>query len=320
MLLIITAKCVKHIGLVFCCSLLVVMSFAQAPLAEPFVYANVARNGQNMPVVHRNIEVQLSILKGSGTGQVIYQENHLTPTGYFGEFEVAIGNGEVQSGGLDKIDWSQGHYFLKAAVDTDGGTNFETVKVQRLDVPYGLYAKSCGLSSEDGGHRKGFKHYIGELYGGGVIFNLWKDSTGSSHGLIVALTDQGDSMAWSDMDTMLIGPAAQSMVNGSGNTVAILAHTDHANSAALVCRNYAGGGYHDWYLPSAGEMDILYYNSANVEKALKIAGNPIGNNIYWSSTEITGNNAWAYARYGGTSNKRAFGKYSSLYIRAIRGF
>ena len=44
----------------------------------------------------------------------------------------------------------------------------------------------------------GFNHYIGEAFGGGVIFHLWKDAGGDEHGLIVATTDTSSSAAWSN--------------------------------------------------------------------------------------------------------------------------
>ena len=34
-----------------------------------------------------------------------------------------------------------------------------------------------------------FTHYIGEQFGGGVIFNLWKDAQGNEHGSIVDIVD-----------------------------------------------------------------------------------------------------------------------------------
>ena len=53
----------------------------------------------------------------------------------------------------------------------------------------------------------GYTNYVGELYGGGVVFYVYK-TAGVEHGLICAVADQGTSTVWSDFSTTLIGTTA----------------------------------------------------------------------------------------------------------------
>jgi hypothetical protein len=57
----------------------------------------------------------------------------------------------------------------------------------------------------------GSSHYVGELYGGGVVFYV--DQTGD-HGLICSMIDLSFSQIWSNNIKILIGQTAQSDWNG----------------------------------------------------------------------------------------------------------
>ncbi len=112
-----------------------------------------------------------------------------------------------------------------------------------------------GLQGEQGAQgiecTKCFKHFIGELYGGGILICVWKID-GNEHGLIASLTDLQYSI-WSNVGDKLIGASAQSPSNGFTNTQAIISQPGHTNSAALICATYNYGGFLDWYLSSLFE-------------------------------------------------------------------
>lgn len=130
--------------------------------------------------------------------------------------------------------------------------------------------------------------HVGSNYGGGIVFYV----DGSGHGLIAAMSDQGTGTTWYD--------------------------------AKKLCNDYRGGGYSDWIMPSADQMELLY-----------LQRNQVGgfNNqwAYWSSTEGDGG-----AAYNGVSvvwfgpPQKAFSAGSiqvhvgvmSLgnFVRAIRSF
>jgi hypothetical protein len=82
--------------------------------------------------------------------------------------------------------------------------------------------------------------------------------------------------------------------------------------AASLCRNYPGGGYADWFLPSQNELVELYKNRYMV--------GGLATKSYWSSTEIFLNsiplayaqNFWGYQGNGYKSDLQ--------YVRAVRAF
>ena len=127
-----------------------------------------------------------------------------------------------------------------------------------------------------------FKHYIGEVFGGGVIFHLWKDENGIENGLIVDTVNLSTSQQWSNVDDALAG--ADSTWDGMANSQAIVNQVGHTDSAAKLCLDSTNGGFNDWYLPSVDEMKILLNNRFNVNKSI--------NNISAQEIELTAN-YWA---------------------------
>ena len=177
-----------------------------------------------------------------------------------------------------------------------------------------------------GGHSG---HYIGESFGGGVIF--WLDETGK-HGLIVSMVDLSATQAWSNVANVLIGPVAQSVWNGPGNSLAIVNQAQHTSSAAKLCLDYVNidygtGIFTDWYLPSTGEARHLANNITQVQKNLETDGNPstivISDGFYWTSSETDPQHAWANSlcttslpgSWVGTTFKSEL-----LFVRAVRAF
>ncbi len=144
---------------------------AQIP-PQGFNYSGVARNSSGQPIASSPIGIQISLLKSSATGTVVYSENHVVNTDAFGLFNLVIGAGSVQSGGISTIDWSVDNYYVKVGLDATGGTNFITMgTTQLLSVPYAMYAKTAGIIA--GGSSNSGKTHV-ELYGD--ITNAQADS------------------------------------------------------------------------------------------------------------------------------------------------
>lgn len=173
-----------------------------------------------------------------------------------------------------------------------------------------------------------FIHYVGEIYGGGVIFEVHKSQNGREHGLIVSLSDQSTEQVWSNVDSVSIGYSAQSEWDGYQNTRSIIRQRNHNISAANICFNFCDGGFHDWYLPSVNEMGLLLEVKFKVNWTLhSIAGatemngeNPY--NSFWTSTESDSEHAWMVEFYLGNpapyfswTLKNTAGR-----VRAIRAF
>jgi hypothetical protein len=116
--------------------------FAQSP--EGFKYQAVVRDASQNILPNQAVGVQITILQGSATGTVVYQETFSSTTNGYGLINLAIGNGTVVSGTFSAIDWSAGPYFIETAIDAAGGTNYAVMGTsQLLSVPYALYSKTA---------------------------------------------------------------------------------------------------------------------------------------------------------------------------------
>jgi len=170
----------------------------------------------------------------------------------------------------------------------------------------------------------GFTHYIGELYGGGIIVSVWK-TEGVEHGLIAALTDQSTALIWTTAayQSTIVPGDATSPTDGLSNSNAIVAQAGAGTTyAAGLCRAYSAtgdGGLYDWYLPSNWELNQCY-NAAFVINTILGATNgfQFDYSYYWSSTESNFINAWSLyfpSNFLSDSNK------SNTYrVRAVRRY
>ncbi len=302
----------KKVFSILAAVLLTASVFAQSP--EKMSYQAVIRNSSDALVTNTQIGLEVNIRQGTTSGTVVYTETQTPTTNANGLVSIEIGGGS----GFNTIDWANGPYFIETKTDPAGGTNYTiTGTSQLLSVPYALYAANAGTATGGGN----FTHYIGEEYGGGVIFHLWKDNAGVEHGLIVALTDQSISQAWSNVTSAEIGTSAQSSWDGLSNSNSIVGQAGHTSSAAKLCLDLVSGGQSDWYLPSIQELNMLWNNYYTVSRALsQISGaTQLSNSVYWSSSEGSSNYAWGFyfsygdSNYGGSKNL-------TYCVRAVRAF
>ena len=157
-------------------------------------------------------------------------------------------------------------------------------------------------------------HYIGESYGGGIVFYVYDNG---QHGLIAATADQSTGMRWyanTYTNTMAL---ADGVGAGRANTAIIIANQgygDGSSYAARVCNEYSvtvgGVTYGDWYLPSKYELNLLYLQKTVV--------GGFANYYYWSSSECNANSAWLQHFY--FSLQDCGNKYVTSYVRAVRAF
>ena len=310
----------KKLFSIFVAVLLTATISAQSP--QKMSYQAVIRNASNNFVVNTVIAMKVSILQGSESGTAVYIETQTPTTNVNGLVSIEIGGGTVVNGNFSTINWANGPYFVKTETDPDGATGGISYTItgtsQLLSVPYALYAVNAGTATGGGN----FTHYIGEQFGGGVIFHLSKDNSGVERGLIVALTDQSTSQAWSNVTSTDIGVSAQSLWDGLSNSNAIVAQAGHTSSAAKLCLDLETGGQSDWYLPSIQELNMLWNNNYTVARALsQISGaTQLTNTYYWSSSEAPGYGAWQFyfGYYRAASN--SYSKTSPYRVRAVRAF
>ncbi|GHU22786.1 hypothetical protein FACS1894172_05080 [Spirochaetia bacterium] len=106
---------------------------------------------------------------------------------------------------------------------------------------------------------------------------------------------------------------------GKKNTQLILAYLEtisETGKAVHICDGRPYGGYTDWFLPSQGELNLMYIN---------LKQNNLGNfqnDWYWSSTEAGSTHAWGQDfGNGNQSGSVPYGaKDKSYLVRVIRQF
>lgn len=158
----------------------------------------------------------------------------------------------------------------------------------------------------------------------GVVFYV--DSTGM-HGWAVHPHDQADTVAWcggyqNTEDLPGVSNYSYSTNNdvypdfvGYSNTQGIWAAGDSISYPAAHCVDFPNG----WYLPSIGQLNMLYSMMPFVNSSLELVGGepfPINSNwSYWSSTEVGGSYyayAWLLDNKGrNTYNYKVYDNYSA---------
>jgi len=174
-------------------------------------------------------------------------------------------------------------------------------------------------------------HYVGEVFGGGVVCKVDKDKgeDGKQHGLIVSIHQLSSGAVWGPFKNI---PGCESYWNGAANTEAIMKNGGTATDAAGLCAAYSNEGFDDWYLPSIDELRELGYNAETVNKSLKKI--KTGAQLldmkwqHWSSTEVgddsrydpkttvsycTFDPNWVHKSYVGDKKEK-------YYVRAVRAF
>lgn len=154
-------------------------------------------------------------------------------------------------------------------------------------------------------------HFIGERFGGGVIFMLNK---AKDHGLISDSIDLGLT-GYNDVSNIITGASATAIGTGFANTRTIKAVQGNTDQyAALLCLESTRGGFNDWFLPSKDELNALFLHRKMVGGFVRSA--------YWSSSETYGQGygtAWSQDFIRGTQDPYS-SKQGWYYVRAIRAF
>jgi hypothetical protein len=183
----------------------------------------------------------------------------------------------------------------------------------------------------------GSTHYIGESYGGGIVFYIWD---GGAHGLIGANTELngGQAMTWGGGSSSYVGTTSYyGVLGGKMNTQRILNvipvptygngdpqtgqrsaafyAATYLNSAVVVSGVTTTPQFSDWYLPNAYELTLFATQSSYFPNC------NFATHDHWSSSERSDYAYLAYA-LGANSNTYIYqaAKTSTYYVVAIRSF
>ena len=282
--------------------LIVSSTFAQAP--QKMSYQAVIRNASNALVTSTSVGMQISILQGSSTGTAVYVETQTPSTNANGLVSLEIGTGIPLTGTFAGINWANGPYFIKTETDPTGGTAYTIAGTTELmSVPYALHAKTAeGITG--GGSTDNF--YLGQDTLGGIVYYIYKDATGTQHGLIVSKTQS--TAVWQAVGVLV---NANRTWDGAFNTLLM------TSSAAATYIATLGAG---WYLPSIDELSLLWQSRFTSNKSLNAGGFTLLSTTanYWSSTEYFATDAFYF--YVGNGNATNYGKTGILSVRGVRAF
>ena len=292
----------KKIITILAAVLITASVFAQAP--QKMSYQAVIRNASNALVTSTAVGMRISVLQGSSTGTAVYVETQTPSTNANGLVSLSIGTGTPITGTFASINWANGPYFIKTETDPAGGTAYTIAGTSELmSVPYALHAKTAE-SITGGGSSDNF--YLGQDTLGGIVYYIYKDSTGKQRGLIVSKTES--TAVWQATGVLV---NANRTEDGAFNTNLM------TSSAAATYIATLGAG---WYLPSIDELGLLYYNRYSARKALRAGGFTLLSTSasYWSSTEGNASNAFYFIFYAGHAAANA--KPNSFSVRGVRAF
>ncbi len=113
-------------------------------------FQGVARNSNNVILASQPISIRLSVLKGTTTGNIEYQETKTINTNAQGLFNLVIGDGTAISsmGTYSNINWQEFPKFIKIEMDANAGNNFITLGTTQLQyVAYAYFAN--GVAAEN---------------------------------------------------------------------------------------------------------------------------------------------------------------------------
>ena len=287
------------------------------PVAGDMLYFN----GTNWAAIHKGIQGQILIMNASGVPE--WQSNFAPPivstqSATFSLPDVIL-NGVVNpSRMLTTVSFEYGTTLSYGTTVTatqspvNGSSDVSvsaTVSGLVTGTTYHFRVKADNLLGTSYGGDMSFTFLgIGTSWLGGIIFYL--DGTGQ-HGLIAANADQTLS-SWGCYLTTIAGADGTAVGTGSQNTTDIINGCATAGIAARQCRNYAGGGYNDWFLPSKDELGLMFTNL----KESGFGGFSAVN--YWSSSESSSTQSWWQSFNTGSTGLG--NKTTSYNVRAARAF
>jgi hypothetical protein len=172
---------------------------------------------------------------------------------------------------------------------------------------------------------------IGELYGGGVVFYIAPTPTDLDGdgdldtGLICSIEDLG-GITWNkNSNNKKTNATFTDVGKGNTNTDLIIAARGGAADnyyAAGLARNYRGGGFDDWFLPSKLELNEMYTERVQINRvSLANYGTSFKTtDSYWSSTEFPSNKNSAWHKPFSGAPAWWISKSTSYWVRPIRTF
>ncbi len=123
----------------------------------------------------------------------------------------------------------------------------------------------------------------------------------------------GGAYVWANVNQN--NATARSTTDGLANT-SVLKARGEGYAAGYYCGTLSANGYSDWFLPSLGELNLLYLNRDDIGGFNVLGGWPAS--AYWSSTESNINNA-GFQNFT-NSNPSNINKSNIIRVRCVRRY
>lgn len=116
-------------------------------------------------------------------------------------------------------------------------------------------------------------------------------------------TETDPALGWcSDSSTLLSGSFGTAIGSGKTNTDLMVAPGACTSGAGDAARDYDGGDFDDWSLPSKDELNELYLHK-NVIDGLGMEAFDSNFETYYSSSQVNANNVWMMDLLTGTASQ-----------------
>jgi len=126
-------------------------TIAQAQTLPGINYQALVRDVNGQAIASKPVQMQVSILFGSTTGTTVYSETHNATTNAFGQINLSICEGEPTVGVFDAINWGNGIYYLKTAIDLTGSGEYKELETVRFySVPYSYHSNTADIANVAG--------------------------------------------------------------------------------------------------------------------------------------------------------------------------
>ena len=119
------------------------LSLTAQNLPQGINYQTILRSPSGEPVAMQNVSMLFSI---KDNGIIVYQERQVNTTNSFGLVNFVIGQGVVQQGDFQSIDWGSGPKTLTNALETAPNTFEELGSTELMAVPFAYYAAQSNQS------------------------------------------------------------------------------------------------------------------------------------------------------------------------------
>ncbi|MCF8416156.1 MAG: hypothetical protein K9G40_07920 [Crocinitomicaceae bacterium] len=279
--------------LAFCLAILTVAQ-AQIP-PQAMNYSAVARNAAGQPIATATIGIQISILKTSTLGAVMYSENHFVNTDSFGLFNLIVGAGAVQSGSMNSIQWSTDNFYLKVGMDINGGTNFLTMgTTQLLSVPYALHAATAdsitGVAM-DGSETVIIAGSDVTITGSGTTADPYiVNAAGATPGTIPTLTTGAvqETIELFGSSSSLYLKVAHTVSSDGGETIVSRGICYSTSPNPTTSGNVSPSGFNNWVGSDTSFMYIIQPNTTYYIRAFAVnsKGTAYGNEVSFTTTNV----------------------------------